>query len=149
MRIVCQRTINANVAVSGEIIGEINKGIAAFVGISNDDNEATADYMLDKLINLRIFEDSSQKMNLSLLDTKGDLLLIPNFTLYGDARKGRRPNFTSAGNPAGAEILFEYLINKSRETIVNTQCGRFGADMKVNVLNDGPVTILLDSNKSF
>ena len=149
MRVVIQRCGYASVKVEGEKAGEIGKGIMALVGFLPSDNEKTMDYMLEKIVNLRIFEDENDKMNLSLLDTQGELLIVPNFTLYGDARKGRRPGFSSAAAPSEAEKMFNQLIEKAKEMPIKVQQGIFQADMKVELMNDGPITILLDSEKLF
>lgn len=149
MRAVIQRCIRAQVDVDGETVGKIGKGLTAFFGMSQEDDGRTIDYMLDKLINLRIFEDDDEKMNLSIADIAGELLIIPNFTLYGDARKGRRPGFSAAAPPQKAEEIFSELVNKAGLLPVHAEFGIFQADMKVEVLNDGPVTILLDSERLF
>lgn len=149
MRAVIQRCGYARVKVDGEIVGEIGNGIMALVGFLPTDDEKTMDYMLEKIVNLRIFEDEDEKMNLSLCDTKGSLLIVPNFTLYGDARKGRRPGYSTAATPVEAERMFEKLIVKSKELPVETASGIFQADMKVELMNDGPITLLLDSARLF
>lgn len=149
MRAVIQRCGYASVKVDGKTVGEINRGIMALVGFIPSDDEKTMDYILEKISNLRIFEDEDEKMNLSLLDIKGELLIVPNFTLYGDARKGRRPGFSSAASPQDAQAMFEKLIEKAKELPMKVESGIFQADMKVELMNDGPVTILLDSEKLF
>jgi D-tyrosyl-tRNA(Tyr) deacylase len=149
MRGVVQRVKRANVAVDGKILGEINHGILLFLGVDDTDNEKDLEYMCDKVPNLRIFEDEDGKMNKSLIDVEGSLLVISQFTLLGDARKGRRPSFIQAAVPDKAIPMYESFINKMKEKEINTQCGEFGADMQVELVNDGPVTILLDSKKLF
>lgn len=149
MRSVIQRVSRAKVTVEGEIVGEIGKGILVLLGVSREDSEKDADYLLEKTLNLRIFEDSEEKMNLSLLDINGELLVVSQFTLYGDARKGRRPSFIKAAIPDEANQLYEYFVNQARKQIENVQTGKFQAMMDVELVNDGPVTILLDSEKNF
>lgn len=149
MRIVLQRVSHAKVSVEGEIVGEIGRGILVLLGISVEDSEKEAVYMLDKTLNLRVFEDEAEKMNLSLLDAKGDLLVVSQFTLYGDARKGRRPSFIKAAAPDEANRLYEFFVAEARKQVENVQTGRFQAMMDVELVNDGPVTILLDSDKLF
>jgi D-tyrosyl-tRNA(Tyr) deacylase len=131
------------------VIGAIGQGFLVYLGISQDDEEADLKYMIDKIPNLRIFEDDKEKMNRSLLDVKGELLVISQFTLYGDARKGRRPSFIQAARPDKAIPLYEALIKTFRDQGITVETGEFGADMKVSSLNDGPVTLLLDSKKGF
>lgn len=149
MRAVVQRVSRAKVSVNGETVGEIATGILLFLGVSSDDSEKDADYLLEKTLNLRIFEDSADKMNLSLLDISGALLLVSQFTLYGDARKGRRPSFIKAAPPEQANSLYEYFVSAARKQIEKVETGTFQAMMDVELVNDGPVTILLDSKKSF
>ncbi len=150
MRAVLQRVSEAKVVVEDVCIGEIQKGIVALIGIAETDTEKTMSYILDKIVQLRIFEDEAEKMNLSLQDIQGELLLIPNFTLYGDARKGRRPSYTSGASPAIAHELFQQFSNMAKTyPLPNIAFGQFQADMKVSILNDGPVTLLLDSEKIF
>ena len=149
MRAVVQRVNYANVEVGGNIVGKINDGLLVFLGIGNDDNEADLNYLVEKIMGLRIFEDEQNKMNLSLLDIKGELLVVSQFTLYGDVRKGRRPNFSQSAKPEEAEKMYMEFINKCREYDIKIEEGVFGAHMKVNIQNDGPVTILLDSKKTF
>jgi len=149
MRAVIQRVKYASVKVDEKIIGKIDKGFLLLLGIEENDNQKDLDYMCDKCINLRIFEDEDGKMNKSLTDVEGSLLVISQFTLYGDARKGRRPSFITAAQPDTAIPLYEKFIEKSKAAGINTECGEFGADMQVELLNDGPVTILLDSKKLF
>lgn len=149
MRAVLQRTAYAKVTVDGEAVGSIGRGIAALVGFKSDDDGKVMDYMLDKIVNLRIFEDENDKMNLSLTDVGGELIIVPNFTLYGDARKGRRPGYSSGAAPAEAAPMFEKFVNKARKLPLKVESGIFQADMKFELLNDGPITILLDSDKLF
>lgn len=149
MRAVVQRANNADVKVDGKIVGEINGGLLVFLGIGNEDDEVDLNYLVDKVIGLRIFEDEQNKMNLSLLDIGGELLVVSQFTLYGDVRKGKRPNFTQSAPPKEAEKMYMDFIKKCREYDIRVEEGIFGAHMIVNIQNDGPVTILLDSKKTF
>ena len=149
MRIIIQRVSHAKVSVSGEITGEIGKGILVLLGVSNEDSEKDANYLLEKTLNLRIFEDAEGKMNLSLLETKGELLVVSQFTLYGDARKGRRPSFIKAAAPEKANQLYEFFVSEARKQLSKVETGRFQAMMDVELTGDGPVTILLDSDKLF
>jgi len=149
MRVVVQKVKRASVRVGEETVGEIGKGILVLLGISREDSETEAVYLLEKTINLRIFEDENGKMNLSLLDAEGGLLVISQFTLYGDARKGRRPSFIEAAAPEKANQLYEFFVAEARKTIDIVETGRFQAMMDVELVNDGPVTILLDTDKKF
>ena len=149
MRAVIQRTAYARVTVDGEVAGSIGRGIAALVGFKSGDDDKVMDYMLDKIVNLRIFEDENDKMNLSLADIGGELIIVPNFTLYGDARKGRRPGYSSGAAPAEAAPMFEEFVSMAKKLPFKVESGIFQADMKFELLNDGPVTILLDSDKLF
>ena len=149
MRAILQRVTNAEVKVDGEIIGSIGKGILIFLGVSDDDTEKDLQYIADKMINLRIFEDENGKMNLSVHDIQGELLIVSQFTLYGDCRKGRRPSFDKAGKPDFANEMYEKFIKYCSDSGLKTEHGEFGADMKVSLLNDGPVTIMLDSTKLY
>ena len=149
MRAVIQRVSRAKVSVDGETTGEIGKGILVLLGVSREDSEKEADYLLEKTLNLRIFEDDAGKMNLSLLDIKGDLLVVSQFTLYGDSRKGRRPSYIKAAEPVEANRLYEYFVAQARKHLEKVETGRFQAMMDVELVNDGPVTILLDSSKLF
>ncbi len=149
MRAVIQRVNRASVSVDGEIIGEIDKGILILLAVGPKDGEEDLAYILDKTINLRIFQDDNNKMNNSLIDIEGELLVVPQFTLYGDARKGRRPNFSNSGSPDLAEKYFNKFVELAKEKGLKTEKGRFAADMQVSLENDGPVTILLDSEKVF
>ena len=145
MRFVIQRVTNASVTVEGNITGEIAKGFLVLIGVSEDDTKEIADKMIKKLIGMRIFEDENGKTNLALADVGGSLLLVSQFTLYADCKKGNRPSFIKAGNPQMAEEMYEYIIEQCKKEVENVQVGMFGADMKVQLLNDGPFTILLDS----
>jgi D-tyrosyl-tRNA(Tyr) deacylase len=149
MRAVIQRVSQAKVTVDGETVGEIGKGVLIFLGVSHDDSEKEAVYLLDKTLSLRIFEDKTGKMNLSLLDVKGELLVVSQFTLYGDVRKGRRPSFIKAAAPEKASTLYNFFVSQAREQIEKVATGQFQAMMDVKLVNDGPVTILLDSEKNF
>ena len=149
MRAVVQRVTSSKVVVDGKIVGSINKGINVLIGISCDDNEVDLKYIKDKIINLRIFEDENFKMNKSLMDIGGEMLVISQFTLYGDCRKGRRPNFMAALGGEEAKKLYDQFVLMIKECGIKVETGIFGADMKVDIQNDGPVTILLDSKKNF
>ena len=149
MRAVIQRVTSASVTVGGELVSEIGEGLLIFLGIAHDDTEAELDYIANKVINLRIFEDSDGKMNRSLLETGGAALVVSQFTLYGDCRKGRRPSFIDAARPEQAKALYEQFIDVLAARNVPTQGGTFQAMMDVRLVNDGPVTILLDSRKQF
>lgn len=149
MRAVIQRVTSSSVCVNGNIIGEIGIGFNVLIGISKDDTIEDLKYIKDKIINLRVFHDENDKMNLSLLDIKGEILVISQFTLYGDCRKGRRPNFMEAQSGEEANKLYEKFVELLRESNLKIECGEFGADMKVQINNDGPVTILLDSKRNF
>lgn len=149
MRAVVQRVSRAKVSVVGEIVGEIGKGLLILLGVSKNDSEHESDYLLEKVLNLRIFEDADEKMNLSLLEIKGELLVVSQFTLYGDARRGRRPSFIEAAAPEKADELYKYFVEQARTKISKVETGRFQAMMDVELVNDGPVTILLDSSKTF
>ena len=146
MRFVIQRVQQASVAVDGKTIGEIQKGFMTLIGISKDDTTETADKMIRKMTAMRIFEDENGKTNLALADVGGSLLLISQFTLYANCKKGNRPSFIDAGDPDEAEQLYEYIIEACKKTIPIVEKGEFGADMKVSLINDGPFTILLDSD---
>lgn len=147
MRSVVQRVTTASVVVNGEEIGRIRAGLLALVGVAAGDDESDAESLADKLVALRIFEDEQQKMNRSLLDTKGEMLLVSQFTLLGDTKKGNRPSFTSAMEPERAQLLFERVCERVSERGIRIARGRFRADMKVMLVNDGPVTILLDTER--
>lgn len=145
MRFVIQVVKEASVKVDRETIGQIGKGYVVLMGISDSDTEAVADKMIRKMTGLRIFADENGKTNLSLADVKGSLLLVSQFTLYANCKKGNRPSFIEAGAPDKAEALYEYIIRECRKTVQDVQTGRFGAEMEVGLVNDGPFTILLDS----
>ena len=149
MRAVVQRVKKSRVIVEGRLVGEINKGFNVLLGISKEDTIEDLKYIKDKIINLRVFEDENDKMNLSLLDIKGDILAISQFTLYGDCRKGRRPNFMNALGGDEAKALYEEFVKMLKESGLKIETGEFGAHMNVEIENDGPVTILLDSKKEF
>jgi len=149
MRAVVQRVTRAQVTVAQETIGEIGNGLVVLLGIARDDSEADADYMLAKIAALRIFDDNQGTMNRSARDIGGGLLVISQFTLYGDVRRGLRPSWIAAAAPEIAEPLYDYFIKRAREVIEPVEAGSFGADMQVELVNDGPVTILLDSRKLF
>ena len=145
MRFVIQRVASASVTVEDKIIGEIKKGLLVFIGVCEGHDEAIADKMIRKLIGLRIFEDEQGKTNLDLAGVGGSLLLVSQFTLYADCKKGNRPSFVRAGNPQMAEALYEYIIQKCTGQAAAVERGQFGADMKISLVNDGPFTICLDS----
>ena len=145
MRTVVQRVSSASVTVDGNVIGKINKGFLVLLGIKSTDTKLDVDYMVKKVINLRIFRDENDKMNLSLKNVNGELLIVSQFTLYGDASGGNRPSFIEAGKPDIAIPLYEYFISECKKQISVVQTGEFGADMKVELLNDGPVTIIMES----
>lgn len=149
MRAVIQKVSRAKVTVGGEVTGETGAGVLVFLGVAVEDAEKDAIYLLDKILNLRIFEDTDGKMNLSLLDVSGEMLVVSQFTLYGDARKGRRPSFIKAAPPEKANALYEFFVAEARKQIAKVKTGRFQAMMDVELVNDGPVTILLDSGKLF
>lgn len=149
MRAVVQRTSSASVSVGPETIAAIGPGLTVLLGVGTGDSEQDARYLAEKIVNLRIFPDDAGKMNLSLLDTGGELLVVSQFTLYGDCRKGRRPGFDTAAPPDEAQRLYEYFLGLCRDTGVKTACGRFQAEMTVHIDNHGPVTILLDSGRLF
>lgn len=146
MRFLVQRVHHASVEADNRIIGKIDQGFLVFVGVSHTDTKEIADKMIHKLLNLRIFSDENGKTNLNLASVGGELLIISQFTLYADCRHGNRPSFTDAGNPELANDLYEYIIRKCKESVTNVAHGEFGADMKVSLLNDGPFTIILDSD---
>ena len=148
MRAVVQRVSRAKVTVDGEVTGEIGRGLLVLLGVAGNDSEPDADYLVEKIVNLRIFEDAADKMNLSLLDINGHLLVVSQFTLYGDTRRGRRPSFIDAAPPDKANELYEYFISKSRQQVTKVETGLFQAMMDVELINAGPVTIMLDSEKT-
>ncbi|SHI35956.1 D-aminoacyl-tRNA deacylase [Parasporobacterium paucivorans] len=147
MKFIVQRVSRASVMVEGRVTGEIGKGFLVLIGVSREDTKKEADKLVRKLTGLRIFEDENGKTNLSLKDVDGSLLIVSQFTLYADCRKGNRPSFTRAGEPEQAESLYEYIIEKCKEDISGVETGIFGADMKVELINDGPFTIILDSEE--
>jgi D-tyrosyl-tRNA(Tyr) deacylase len=147
MKFVIQRVTHADVVVDGNEIGRIGKGFMVLIGVSKEDDKAIADKMVDKMIKLRIFEDENGKTNLSLDDVGGELLLISQFTLYANCKKGNRPSFIDAGAPDEANALYEYIIERCKERVNVVERGEFGADMRVSLLNDGPFTIVLDSSE--
>ena len=144
MKVVIQRSLESNVKVDGKIVGSINKGLVILVGFTYDDNELIIDKMVDKIVNLRIFEDENGVMNKSILESDGDILSISQFTLYADTKKGRRPSYVNALNGEEATKLYDLFNNKLRN-YVKVETGIFGADMKVSILNDGPTTIIIES----
>lgn len=149
MRCVVQRVKEASVTVAGETVGKIGPGYMVLIGVCVEDTEKDVRYMADKVPNLRIFEDAEDKMNLSLKDVGGEILAVSQFTLYGDARGGRRPSFIAAARPEAANELYEQLVASWREQGIHVETGRFRTHMEVGLVNDGPVTILLDSTKGF
>jgi D-tyrosyl-tRNA(Tyr) deacylase len=149
MRAVVQRVTRCRVTVGGRTAGEIGPGLLILLGVGRNDNEAAADYLAEKIIGLRIFEDENGKMNLSVLDTHAELLVVSQFTLYGDVRRGKRPSFDAAARPEEARRLYEYLVAKVRATGLRCETGEFQAMMDVELVNSGPVTIILDSEKAF
>ncbi len=147
MKIVIQRVLEASVTIDGNLQGKIGKGYLLLVGISNEDTKEIADKMLEKTAKLRIFEDENGKTNLSIADVSGEVLMVSQFTLYADCKKGNRPSFIGAGKPDMAEELYQYMLKKGEELFGKVACGVFGADMKVSLINDGPFTIVLDSKE--
>lgn len=146
MRFIIQRVLESSVEVDGTVIGEIGQGFLVLIGVTHGDTRETADKMVKKLVGMRIFEDEQGKTNLSLDKVSGSLLLVSQFTLYADCRRGNRPGFTDAADPKDAEELYQYIIDECRKSVPNVQTGSFGADMKVKLVNNGPFTIFLDSN---
>lgn len=149
MRLVVQKVSQSSVKIDGKIVGAIDKGFMVLVGITNGDDENLVEKMVDKLVNLRIFEDENDKLNLSLLDVKGSILSISQFTLYANCKKGRRPSFIDAAKPEISSPLYDYFNEKLEEKGIKVERGVFGAMMEVSLVNDGPVTIILDSNEIF
>ncbi len=144
MRLLVQRVLNSNVKVDGKVVGEINKGYMVLLGVTHDDDKEKADYLVNKLLNLRVFEDENGKMNLNIKQVGGELLIISQFTLYANTKDGNRPSFTDAAKPDKANELYEYFVEKCKKENIKTETGIFGADMKVSLTNDGPVTIMLE-----
>lgn len=149
MRAVVQRVNEASVSIDNEIVSKIGKGLLVFVGVKPDDTKTDRDYIINKVTNLRIFEDENGKMNLSVKDVDGEILIVSQFTLYGDCRKGRRPSFVRAGDPKEAEQVYNDFIEEILKEPLKIQTGVFQAEMDINLINDGPVTMLLDSEKEF
>lgn len=149
MRAVLQRVTEAHVEVSDEVVGEIGVGLLVLLGVARGDTTTDADYLCEKIINLRIFDDGEGKMNLSLLDVGAEMLVVSQFTLFGDTRRGRRPSYSDAAEPEKANELYEYFVDRVRSLGVKVETGVFQAMMNVSLRNDGPVTILLDSKKAF
>ena len=148
MRAVVQRVSRAKVTVGHEVTGEIGRGLLVLLGVSQKDTEVDADYLIEKIVTLRIFEDSDDKMNLSLLDAGAEMLVVSQFTLYGDTRRGRRPSFIDAARPERANELYEYFVTRARQQVAKVSTGVFQAMMNVELVNDGPVTIILNSEKT-
>lgn len=149
MRVVIQRVKEASVSVENKLVSSIGKGLMVLIGVTQTDTEADAEFIAQKIVNARIFTDSEDKMNLSIADINGEVLLVSQFTLYGDIRKGRRPSFTSAANGEISQPLYELVAKKIQDMGFSVKTGIFGADMQVSLVNDGPVTILLESDRSF
>jgi len=148
MRAVVQRVKGSKVTAGGKIVGEIQAGLLVLLGVTHNDDNQDSDYLVDKIVNLRIFEDADGKMNLSLTDIGGEMLVVSQFTLYGDTRRGRRPSFIEAASGKDALQWYEYFVTKARESVKKVETGEFGAMMDVELVNDGPVTIILDSKNS-
>ena len=149
MKIVLQRVKEASVTIEGNKVGEIGQGFLLLLGVSNEDTKEIADKMIEKISRLRIFQDSEGKTNLNIEAVSGEVMVVSQFTLYADCRKGNRPSFINAGSPALAEELYEYVLEKCRTIFGKVECGQFGADMKVALVNDGPFTLVLDSKELF
>lgn len=149
MRAVVQRVTSSKVLVGDETVGNINRGLLVLLGVTHDDTSKDVDYMVDKILNLRIFEDENDKMNLSVRDIEGDVLVVSQFTLYGDCRKGKRPSFTEAAKPELANKLYEEFVEIAKQHELRVQTGKFQTHMLVDISNDGPVTMLIDSRKNF
>ncbi len=149
MRAVVQRVLRASVTVGTSVVGEIEDGLLVFLGMSRSDQPTDADYLMDKIVGLRIFEDENGKMNRSVAEIAGSVLMVSQFTLYGDMRRGKRPSFDEAARPEEARRLYQYAIERVRAAGVRCETGEFQAEMQVSLVNDGPVTILLDSTKAF
>jgi D-aminoacyl-tRNA deacylase len=149
MRAVVQRVTRASVKVDGETVGQIDKGLLVLLGVAQDDTDGDADYLVDKVVGLRVFEDADEKMNLAVTDVGGAILAVSQFTLYGDMRRGRRPSFDAAARPEQARKLYQCFVEKIRAAGIRCETGTFQAMMEVELVNDGPVTILIDSKKLF
>ena len=149
MRAVIQRVTRAQVAVNGEVVGRISRGLVVLLAVGHDDTESDADYLADKIVGLRIFDDDNGKMNLAVSDIRGEILVVSQFTLYGDVRRGKRPSFDAAAPPQHARELYEHFLKRIRATDLVCETGRFQEMMQVELVNDGPVTVLLDSAKTF
>ena len=145
MKLVIQRVLDANLKVNNKEISKIGKGFVVLIGIKNSDTKGNADYLVNKLINLRIFEDENEKMNLSIKDINGELLLVSQFTLYGDCSRGNRPSFTEAARPESAKELYDYFVHECKKHIPSVKEGIFGSNMKINLTNDGPATIIMEN----
>ena len=145
MKVVIQRVIKSSVRINNKEVAKIGKGFSILLGISKDDNFEKADYIIKKIYNLRVFSDENDKMNLSIQDINGELLIVSQFTLYADCKKGNRPSFINAATPEEAEKIYEYFINECKKNNLKVETGEFGADMKVELINDGPVTIILEN----
>ena len=149
MRAVVQRVTRAQVTVNGEVAGRIGRGLVVLLGVGNADTESDADYLADKIVGLRIFDDDNSKMNRAVSDIRGEILVVSQFTLYGDVRRGKRPSFDEAAPPQRARELYEYFVKRIHATGLACETGRFREAMQVDLVNDGPVTVLLDSAKTF
>ena len=148
MRVLIQRVTEASVSIDGAIVGKIGKGMLILLGVKVGDTQAEADFLADKCLGLRIFSDAEGKMNLALNDVQGEILVVSQFTLYGDARKGRRPSYIEAAQPPVSEPLYEYFVEKLRQSGIKVETGRFGADMAVSLINDGPVTLIIEKDNT-
>ena len=148
MRIVLQRVKNANVKVEDEIVGSISHGFLILLGVGKEDTAMDADWLVEKISKLRVFEDENEKMNKDIIEVNGEILVVSQFTLYGDCKKGNRPGFTDAGLPEEANKLYEYFVEKIKEKNIKTETGQFGAHMDVSLVNDGPVTLILDTKNN-
>lgn len=146
MKLVIQRVSEASVKIDGKVVGSIGRGFLVLIGVGQNDTKEEADYYIKKMIGLRIFEDENGKTNLALKDVNGELLLVSQFTLYANCKKGNRPSFIEAGSPDQAEALYQYMIEECKKQVPVVQTGEFGADMKVSLVNDGPFTVILDEN---
>jgi D-aminoacyl-tRNA deacylase len=149
VKALLQRVLKASVTVNGEVVGEIGQGLVALLGVADGDTEKDADYLVNKIVGLRIFTDTADKFNLSVIDIKGEILLISQFTLLADSRHGRRPSFTGAAPPEQAEKLYQYVLNQIKSSGIKVATGRFQQHMEVEIYNSGPVTVMLDSKDKF